>query len=211
MQRYIHELKWDSYICILGKTNQNQTHTCKIIHTKCNVILAKCKIYYTFKKRFYMEQPLLFPNKYKVIGWFILIPATISGIILSLSGFMDFAIELPVFAIISEDVMAERSIFAVIKTNVTNTIVGILFIVGAMLVAFSKEKNEDEFIFRLRLSSLVWAVWVNYGLLLLGFLFMFRLAFLHIMVYNMFTVLIIFIIRFNYMLYRNSKNGDDEK
>jgi hypothetical protein len=79
------------------------------------------------------------------------------------------------------------------------------------MVGFSKEKNEDEFIANLRLSSLLWAVLVNYGLLLLAFVFVYGFPFLNVMVYNMFTVLIIFIARFNYILHRNSNYKPDEK
>ena len=81
----------------------------------------------------------------------------------------------------------------------------------AMFVGFSKEKREDEFIAKLRLSSLLWAVWVNYVLLLFAFLFVYGTSFLTVMIYNMFTVLIIFIVRFNYILYKNAKSVSDEK
>ena len=68
-----------------------------------------------------------------------------------------------------------------------------------------KEKKEDEYISKLRLSSLLWAVLINYTLLLLAFLFVYGEPFIPIIIYSMFTVLIIFIARFNYILYRNSK------
>jgi uncharacterized membrane protein len=99
----------------------------------------------------------------------------------------------------------------VIETNITSTLVGALFIVGAMFVGFAKEKSEDEFIAKLRLSSLLWAVWVNYILLFLSFVFVYGMSFLSVMLYNMFTVLIIFIIRFNYILYKTSKMASDEE
>ena len=98
-----------------------------------------------------------------------------------------------------------------ITTDVTNTLVGLLFIVGGMMVSFSKEKREDEFIANLRLTSLMWSVWVNYALLLLSLIFVWGLAFFNVMVYNMFTILIIFIIRFNYLLYRSTKSMADDK
>jgi uncharacterized membrane protein len=79
------------------------------------------------------------------------------------------------------------------------------------MVGFSKEKNEDEFITNLRQSSLYWAVIVNYILLLFAFVFLYGIAFLNVMLYNMFTILIIFIVRFNYVLYRTSKWKPDEK
>ena len=101
--------------------------------------------------------------------------------------------------------------FSFVETNVTNTIVGMLFLIGALMVSFSKERREDEFIANLRLSSLLWSVWVNYALLLVAFVLVYGLAFFSVMVYNMFTILIIFIIRFNYILWRSAKPSGDEK
>lgn len=136
----------------------------------------------------------------------MLVLATIMGIILIFAGFEKFKIDATVFAIFSDEILGKSRYFSFIQTNITNTVVGILFIVGGLMVGFSKEKNEDEFIAKLRLSSLLWAVLVNYFLLLFAFLFIYGLGFLNVMLYNMFTVLIIFIIRFNYVLYRNFKS-----
>ena len=158
-----------------------------------------------------MQTKLLLPNKYKVIGWFILIPATILGIIVCFNGFNLDWIHARVFAIANEGMLGHSTYMAVADTNITNTVIGSLFITGAMLVGFSKEKNEDEFIAEVRLSSLLWAVWVSYVLLLIAFLFVYGTSFLDVMVYNMFTVLIIFIARFNYVLYKNAKSTPDEK
>ncbi len=146
-----------------------------------------------------------------MIGWCLLIPATILGIILSIIGIDAMPLHAKVFAIFNEKILEESQFFSFIDTNVTNTVVGILFIVGAIFVGFSKEKREDEFIAKLRLSSLLWAVFVNYILLLLSFAFVYGIAFINVMMYNMFTVMIIFIFRFNYILYKNSKSVSDEK
>jgi len=158
-----------------------------------------------------MSNKLLLPNKFKLIGWCLLIPATILGLVLSFTNFEAFPIKANVFAIFTNEIFQKSQFLGFIETNITNTAVGTLFIVGAMFVGFSKEKREDEFIAKLRLSSLLWAVWVNYFLLLLSFLFIYGTAFLTVMMYNMFTVLIIFIVRFNYILYKNSKTMSDEK
>lgn len=158
-----------------------------------------------------MPLQFLLPSRYKKVGWLILIPATILGIILMFTGFDALQITAPVFSIFSNEILKESQSFAFIHTNITNTVIGILFIVGALLVGFSKEKTEDEFIENLRLSSLLWAVFVNSILLLFCFLFIYGTAFLSVMLYNMFTVLIIFIARFNYVLYRNNKFLTDEK
>lgn len=156
-------------------------------------------------------QKLLLPNKFKKIGWIILVPSIIFGVILMVTDFEFLKINLPVFAFFSGGIFESTKPFSFIQTNITNTIAGVCFIVGAMFVSFSKEKNEDEYISELRLSSLLWAVFVNYILLIIAFLFIYGTAFLTIMLYNMFTVLIIFIVRFNYVLYRNSKGISNEE
>lgn len=159
-----------------------------------------------------MSNKLLLPNRYKKIGWGILIPSTILGIVLAFHEFGEGWMHAPVFAIANDgDKLDGYKYFTVSDANITNTVIGVLFLIGAMLVSFSKEKNEDEFIAEIRLSSLLWAVCVSYILLLIAFLFVYGTPFLDVMIYNMFTVLIIFIIRFNYILYKNSKTVPFEK
>lgn len=158
-----------------------------------------------------MTTKLLLPNRYKTIGWFILVPATIFGLILCYYDFGADWLSARVFAIATDGTFSNYKFFSLTNVNITNTVIGALFIIGAMLVSFSKEKQEDEFIAELRLSSLLWAVCVSYILLLLAFIFVYGSPFLNVMVYNMFTVLIIFIVRFNFILYRNAKTVSDEK
>jgi hypothetical protein len=158
-----------------------------------------------------MTNKLLLPHKYKALGWYILIPSTIIGIILLISEFQTFSLETKVFALMNEELLENTTYFSIISKNVVPTAIGVLFIIGALLVSFSKEKLEDEFIAEIRQSSLLWAVLVNYILLLLAFVFIYGLAFMNVMIYNMFTILIIFIIRFNYILYKSSKEMPNEK
>jgi len=158
-----------------------------------------------------MAPKFLLPNKFKKFGWIILIPATIVGLILAYNEFSLAWIWGKVFAIANEGTEEHYKYFVVTRTNLTNTVVGTLFIIGALLVSFSKEKNEDEFIAELRLSSLLWAVGISYVLLLIAFVMVYGTPFMDVMVYNMFTVLILFIIRFNYLMHSNSKIVPDEK
>ncbi|TMI92786.1 MAG: hypothetical protein E6H06_13120 [Bacteroidetes bacterium] len=158
-----------------------------------------------------MSNKLLVPNRFKKIGWFILIPSTMLGIILCFNDFGAAWIHAKVFAIANDGTLGRSEYFSFRNTNITNTIVGAGFLIGALLVSFSKEKNEDEFITEIRLSSLLWAVCVSYTLLLVAFLFVYGSPFFEVMIYNMFTVLIIFIVRFNYILYKNTRTVSDEK
>jgi hypothetical protein len=158
-----------------------------------------------------MKPYILLPYEYKKIGWFIFIPATLFSVILLLSDFSDFKINTKVFALYSQELMGQSQWMKIVQTNISHTIAGLGFIIGALLIAFSREQKEDEFIAQLRLSSLQWAVLLNYVLLLLSFLFIYGIGFLNVMLYNMFTVIILFIIRIHYVLYRHTKSISDEK
>lgn len=159
-----------------------------------------------------MLKQILLPNRFKLVGWILLVPSAILGFLLMLSDLESrLKINSKVFALYNDEIMGSERHTGIISTDITNTLVGVCFILGAMMVGFSKEKNEDEYVANLRLSSLMWAVWVNYVLLLLSFIFIYGMAFFNVMIYNMFTVLIIFIGRFNIILLKNKMISTDEK
>jgi hypothetical protein len=159
-----------------------------------------------------MLKQILLPNQFKLIGWILLIPSAILGFFLMLTDLESkLTIKSKVFALYNDEILGDKNHFGIISTDITITLVGVVFILGAMMVGFSKEKHEDEYIAKLRLSSLMWAVWVNYVLLLLSFIFIYGMGFFHVMIYNMFTVLIIFIGRFNIKLFINRMIPADEK
>lgn len=158
-----------------------------------------------------MKQKLLLPHRYKKIGWFIFIPALILGLMQTINRFQGLGLNMKVFTIYSDRLFEEDILFGFFTTDVTNTVLGVLLIIGALLVSFSQEKVEDEFIANIRLSSLLWAVLINYGLLLFCFLFFYNFFFVNVMTYNMFTILLIFIARFHFVLYKNSHDAIHEK
>lgn len=158
-----------------------------------------------------MSQKTLLPNKYKKIGWIIFLTSLFSGLFIIFSNFSPRFLEVNMISVFPDQLFGTGEYFSTITVNLTNTIVGILFIIGALLVGFSKEENEDEFIAKIRLSSLLWAVFVNYSLLIIAFLVIYDFAFFSVMMYNMFTVLLLFIFRFHFMLYKNSKFASGEK
>jgi len=94
------------------------------------------------------------------------------------------------------------------KTDMTLTVSCALMIIGGIMIAFSKERIEDEFISKLRLSSLLWAIFINYMLLLIAILTVYGIDFLNVLFYSMFTPLIIFIIRFNFLYYKYSRRNE---
>jgi hypothetical protein len=156
-----------------------------------------------------METRFLLPNKLKLPGWIILIPSGILGVLAIFFHLEWNFLEMKVFTIYSDGAAFFYSsrpvVFGFDDVNLTATVFGIFFLIGSVMVAFSKEKHEDEFIAKIRLESLLWATYINYAILFLCFLFFYGFGFLYVMILNMFTILILFIIRFNYVLYRISK------
>ncbi|OFX83321.1 MAG: hypothetical protein A2W99_12075 [Bacteroidetes bacterium GWF2_33_16] len=161
-----------------------------------------------------MKTKFLFPNRFKRIGWILLIPAAILGFFILFFDFEFMFLDSKVFAIYSEMFAlggSNTKILSIDVNNITDEIVSILFLIGAIFVAFSKEKQEDEFIAKVRLESLVWATYINYAILIFCIMFFFSTGFLTVMILNMFTILIFFIIRFYYILYSTNKSLDHEK
>jgi hypothetical protein len=158
-----------------------------------------------------MKRKYLFPNKYKRIGWLILIPSIIIGLIVFIQEYEPSFLDFNVPAVFIGQSSEGESFMRIVKNNILNEILMVLIIISSLFVAFSKEKIEDEYISKIRLESLVWAVYVNYGVLLLSSLFIFDISFLFIMIFNMFTVLIFFIIRFNLQIYRLKKIANNEE
>ena len=158
-----------------------------------------------------MKTKLLFPHRFKRIGWIMLIPSAILGIVYLIFGFEINFLDLKVFAIYSDEIFGDTVRFGFDRNNYTDEISSILFIIGAIFVAFSKEKYEDEFIAKTRLESLVWATYVNYIILIICFLFFYSSGFLYVMIFNMFTIIIFFIIRFYFILYMSKKTLSHEK
>jgi hypothetical protein len=138
-----------------------------------------------------MHQPLLLPNRFKAIGLAILVPSFIAWLLWRFD-FYDFPFLLTGKG---EGILDESNYSYVEELLFTGLAMGLL------MIAFAREKTEDEYIMALRLQSLQWAVLANTVLLLLANFVFYGEHFLSVMIYNMLTVLIIFVIRFHYVLY----------
>lgn len=152
-----------------------------------------------------MKMNYLFSNSYKKIGWIILIPSIILGLITLILEYEPKFLDVDVFAIFIDELFHDKKLFGIINNNILNEILGISVIISSILVAFSKEKQEDEFISKIRLESLVWTTYTNYGILLLFFILVFDFTFFWVMVFNMFTILFFFIVRFNWQVRKLKK------
>ncbi len=86
----------------------------------------------------------------------------------------------------------------------------LLVLVGLFLIAFSKEKIEDEHIAQLRLDSLRWAIYLNYAILLFTLVFTQGGNSKHVLTLNLWLPLLFFILRFQWVLYRMNRSAKTE-
>lgn len=148
----------------------------------------------------------LFPHRFKSVG--IALMSLGFGIILILF-FTKTELNIPFLKIYDSQMPMMNSnnqhFFLFGNEDVSNELTGILMIIGGLLATFSKEKKEDEYITKIRLESLVWATFINYGVLLLLILTIFGIDFLYVMEVNMCTFLLLAFFRFNYLLLKTKK------
>jgi hypothetical protein len=147
-----------------------------------------------------MKNSLLIPGKYKVIGWIIFILFACLGLATLYWDYKIPGLVLPL----------KESVF--VDYNLTNELALAGLIIGLMIIVFAREKIEDEYISLIRLKCLQWSVLISFVILfILNFVF-YGGSFYIVLIYNMFTIPLIFIAKFNYCLYRlRREREEDEK
>jgi hypothetical protein len=142
-----------------------------------------------------MRTKLLLPSKFKWIGLALFTPFLILGILNRYNGFQ---IEALTWYEIDNDVFTPVQ-------NLTDELALSGLILSLLMIAFARQKQEDEFIYHNRLESWEWAVLINFLLLLAACWVFYNEAFIDVMMYNLLTPLIIFIIRFHWVLAKNKR------
>ena len=151
-----------------------------------------------------MKPRYLLPNQFKAAGWILFVPTLLLGIAV-----VHFQFHIDGLETQSRSSFLDSAPY----NNLTDEVAFTAMLLSCFFIAFSKEKREDEMVSQVRLESLQWSVYVNYILLLIANWFMYDGVFLAVMIYNMFTILFFFIIRFNMVLYvlPALKGGGHEK
>lgn len=128
---------------------------------------------------------MLFPHCFQRFGWAVFAVSALLGIYILA---VDFA-----------------------SSCLLNNIVIIGVVAGAILATCSCEKVEDEMVRQVRLGSLLVALYVNYAALIICSLFIYDLDFLYVMMCNMFTMLIVFMVVFRYRMWCLNKGMKGEE
>ena len=123
------------------------------------------------------------------MGWVIAIPSMVLGIIYL---YMD----MDMFGNSNFTLLGEWFASYIDEMALVGTLVGL------MLIGFSKLKIEDEYSQKIRLDSLLWATYLNVGLLILATLFIYGDLYFDVIIYNLITLPLFFVIRFHVFLAR---------
>lgn len=142
-----------------------------------------------------MKPKFLFPYWCRYLGWglaIIHVPISIIGRANGMTNVLDSAQPPGLFS-------GEHLFFI---------LTSLLMAVGLFIVAFSREKMEDEQIWQIRLDSLRWAIYLNYLLLIAGLIFINDTG--HILHLELWIPLLFFIIRFRWVIFRLNQSLSKE-
>ena len=157
----------------------------------------------------------LFAHKMRYVGW-VLVGISLIMLIIGLNPFKVFGEDfdltqdiIPCFAIYTDGLSTffDSSVntshwFTVIKTSLVFTYMPVIFLLGCLFVCFSKEKQEDEMICKIREQSLVWATMVTFFIMIFVILFFYGFTYLFIKRGVIDLYLVIFYAKFRYELHK---------
>lgn len=137
-----------------------------------------------------MKTRYLFPHSFRKIGWFLFVPSLLASL---------------------------WHLYKTFYTLATIKYVGLWSVAMAVLVgsltliAFSKEKVEDEYIGKVRGDSLVWSLLISYSLTFCAILFLYSANYLIFATINIYLILALFIIKFRWTLHKSHKLSKNEE
>ena len=150
----------------------------------------------------------LLPHTYKKIGWVLLLPAFVVGLFFMYHSNFPNGPKIITFGYFGDELFGgqKQSAIRFDHIEIIPNVISVLFLIGGLFVMFSKEKKEDEYINQIRLNSFQYSVFINYILLFFCIVFIHGIPFFHVMVYNLFTIILIYILRFHFLIHKNSIN-----
>ena len=152
-----------------------------------------------------MKNSYLFPAYFKKIGWSMFpFMLAFSIYVLYIKNGLNWDVSMWTF-------VSDSKWFGTSVQDISDEIAFTGMTVSLLFIAFAKRKDEDEYISRIRLESLVWAVIANYAILTAATWLVYGFPYFNVMLYNMFTILILFIVKFQLALYKLKKSMRNEE
>lgn len=150
-----------------------------------------------------MKTTLLMPAHFRKIGWLIFAITTIAFFSMMKYEWRPSILD---YTYTDNDGRGSTG------TNLLKEIIFTFWMIGLIMIAFSREKQEDEYLNYLRLLSWQYSVFASLMISIIGTWFIYGTNYLMFSALNMLTAPLAFIVIFNITIYRTSKrNTLDEK
>lgn len=131
----------------------------------------------------------LFPHTFRPIGWIVLVPTLILGILL---------------------MAGALSVDGIVETILNDTaIIGIAL--GSIFITCSRERIEDEMTSTIRLKALLTSLYTYVVFLIIWTLAVNGMAYLYVMSASLVMLPVIFVVRFRYEMHKYYKIKSDEE
>ncbi len=151
-----------------------------------------------------MLNNLLLPNKFRKVGFVLLIPALILMIAVF---YYEYSIPLLSYGTPKPG----SAPFDLKNFDFSDELAMLLTMFSLFCIAFSKEKHEDEYLREVRWKALQVSVYINYLVIALGTVLIYGLNYLYVLYANLFTILVIFIIVYYYRVYFKGRLSKEEQ
>jgi hypothetical protein len=140
------------------------------------------------------------PRSLRWIGYALFLPGLTLGILWGWAGFKPEWMSVRVFAVYSSYLRTVT--MGMTRTNITDELAALLLLLGLLWLVFTKERNEGPETDHLRFRALALSLLLNSILLLFSILFIFGIGFIDVMIINLFSQLVIYLVAFRVMVAR---------
>lgn len=141
-------------------------------------------------------------SKYKYLGWLVLVSGSFLGYLAVSFNYKPDILDLPIFAIYSS--YLDKTVMDMTRTNLLDEIAFVFILIGFLFIIFSKQKNENDNIMKLRSQAMFTSVVLNTLFLILSSLLIFGFGFITLLVLNTFSFFVFYLIVFNLLLIREN-------
>lgn len=141
----------------------------------------------------------LLPAKFRFVGSIFFIAGIITGVFRFYLGIKPKILDARVFAVYSE--YLDEKYMKLVNNNLGEEITLLLVLSGLFLIAFAKEKSEDEMVRYIRYQSLIISFYLSFIFLLAATFFTYGFAFLYMLILFSAIPMVSYIVIFRFHLY----------
>jgi hypothetical protein len=143
----------------------------------------------------------LLPYRLKIWGWILSLPAFCAGLFYLLTGMEADWLSGRVPALIDDKPGSffeggGAVFFTMVENDLTDELIGGILMLGLILLCFTRQKTEDEYIAKIRLESFLWAGFIQCSLFLIALVTIYGIPFWYFMIVNLYLLPIVFVVRF---------------